>query len=99
MAAFDWDKKNALGLPIMEEHSSLEVYIELKGRQNDSLHLNRLVEALHSDPDQARISLAQRATVMQDTFLLGAILQRNRQSVLSQCSFSTCLFYSRGCTP
>jgi hypothetical protein len=62
-----------IGLPFIQEHSSLEVYVELKGRRNDShryLNLNRFIQALHCDPDLAQVSPAERASVVQAVYIL-----------------------------
>ena len=62
-----------IGLPIMQENHSLEIYIELKGRRKDShryLHLNKFIQALHSDPDLAQVSPEQRASIVQAVYIL-----------------------------
>ena len=64
-----------IGLPIIQELPSLEVYIELKpkGRRKDShryLHLNKLIHALRSDPDLAQVPLEQRPSVVQAVYIV-----------------------------
>lgn len=62
-----------IGLPIIQENSTCEVFVELKGRKNEShryLNLNRLIEALHSDPDLAHVPHAQRVSVIQAAYIL-----------------------------
>lgn len=61
-----------IGLHLVEQQVS-EVYIQLHGRRKDShryLHLNKLVQALHSDPDLAQVPLAQRASILQMVYVV-----------------------------
>ena len=62
-----------IGLPIIQEDPSTEVYIELHGRRRGShryLHLNKFIYALHSDPDLAQVSPGKRASVVQAVYIL-----------------------------
>ena len=48
-----------IGMPLLEQ--TTEVYIQLYGQRKDFnryLHVNKLVQSLHSDPDLAQIPLA-----------------------------------------
>ena len=59
-----------IGLPLLEQTS--EIYIQLHGRRKDSnryLHVNKLVQALHSDPDLAQVPVVQRTAILQMVYV------------------------------
>ena len=59
-----------IGMPLLEQ--TTEVYIQLHGRRKDFnryLHVNKLVQSLHSDPDLAQIPLAHRASILQMVYI------------------------------
>ena len=59
-----------IGLPLLEQTS--EIYIQLHGRRKDSnryLHVNKLVQALHSDPDLTQVPVVQRTAILQMVYV------------------------------
>ena len=62
-----------IGLPIIQQHSSLEVYIELKGRRSDThryLDVNKCINALHSDTDLSQVPPEEHAYLVQAVYIL-----------------------------
>ena len=59
-----------IGLPLLEQTS--EIFIQLHGRRKDSnryLHVNKLVQALHSDPDLAQVPVVHRISILRMVYV------------------------------
>ena len=94
-----------IGLPLLEQTS--EIYIQLHGRRKDSnryLYVNKLVQALHSDPDLAEVPIVQRTSILQMVYVATgcdyiSYFKGIGKVFFLECALSTCYIYYRWLRP